>query len=104
MNASGTTELAFEEMRVPADRLLGAEGEGFKVAMTTLGFERGTSATTSHRRFEVELDAIVETARKMRVSLIVMGSHGRQGVERFFLGSVSTHVVKHADRTVMVVK
>jgi alkylation response protein AidB-like acyl-CoA dehydrogenase len=31
--------------------------------MTTLGFERGTSATTSHRRFEKELDTIVEAAR-----------------------------------------
>ncbi len=36
VNASGTTELAFADMRVPASQLLGAEGEGFKVAMTTL--------------------------------------------------------------------
>ena len=36
VNASGTTELAFEDMRVPARYRLGEEGEGFKVAMTTL--------------------------------------------------------------------
>ena len=36
VNASGTTELAFENMRVPASQRLGAEGEGFKVAMSTL--------------------------------------------------------------------
>ncbi|MCH9648029.1 MAG: acyl-CoA dehydrogenase [Deltaproteobacteria bacterium] len=36
VNASGTTELAFEDMRIPASWRLGEEGEGFKVAMSTL--------------------------------------------------------------------
>ncbi|HEX5759415.1 MAG TPA: acyl-CoA dehydrogenase [Thermoanaerobaculia bacterium] len=36
VNASGTTELAFTDLRVPAGQRLGAEGEGFKVAMSTL--------------------------------------------------------------------
>jgi butyryl-CoA dehydrogenase len=36
VNASGTTELAFTDMRVPARQRLGEEGEGFKIAMATL--------------------------------------------------------------------
>ncbi|HTQ79243.1 MAG TPA: acyl-CoA dehydrogenase [Thermoanaerobaculia bacterium] len=36
VNASGTTELAFSDMRVPAKNRLGEEGEGFKIAMSTL--------------------------------------------------------------------
>jgi butyryl-CoA dehydrogenase len=36
VNASGTTELAFEGLRVPASNRLGEEGEGFKIAMATL--------------------------------------------------------------------
>ncbi len=32
--------------------------------MTTLGFERGSNATTSHRRFEKELDQIIEIAKQ----------------------------------------
>ncbi len=36
VNASGTTELAFADMRVPAAQRLGEEGDGFKVAMATL--------------------------------------------------------------------
>jgi acyl-CoA dehydrogenase len=45
VNASGTTELAFEDLRVPADQRLGSEGEGFKVAMSTLdGGRVGISA------------------------------------------------------------
>ena len=45
VNASGTTELAFQDMRVPAAQRLGEEGEGFKVAMATLdGGRIGISA------------------------------------------------------------
>jgi butyryl-CoA dehydrogenase len=36
VNASGTTELAFEDLRVPVENRLGEEGEGFKIAMATL--------------------------------------------------------------------
>jgi len=36
VQASGTTQLFFESMRVPAAWRLGAEGEGFKIAMSTL--------------------------------------------------------------------
>jgi len=45
VNASGTTELAFQDMRVPASQRVGEEGEGFKIAMATLdGGRVGISA------------------------------------------------------------
>ena len=49
-------------------------------------------------------EVILDTGRSMRVDLIVTGSHGRQGAERFLLGSVSSRVVEHANRPVLVVK
>ncbi len=36
IRASGTTSLVFEECELPADALLGAEGDGFKIAMMAL--------------------------------------------------------------------
>lgn len=36
IRASATSELLFEDCRIPAENLLGAEGEGFKIAMTVL--------------------------------------------------------------------
>ncbi|MBI3160848.1 MAG: acyl-CoA dehydrogenase [Chloroflexi bacterium] len=36
IRASATSELVFEDCRVPASALLGKEGEGFKIAMTVL--------------------------------------------------------------------
>jgi alkylation response protein AidB-like acyl-CoA dehydrogenase len=57
-------EVFFDNARCPQDNVVGGVNNGWKVAMTTLGFERGTSATTGHRRFQRELDAIIESARK----------------------------------------
>ncbi|HET7616463.1 MAG TPA: acyl-CoA dehydrogenase family protein, partial [Bacillales bacterium] len=40
LNGSGTVEIIFEEARVPAENLLGVEGEGFKIAMANLDVGR----------------------------------------------------------------
>ena len=49
-------EVFFTDARCPKENVVGGVNNGWKVAMTTLGFERGTSATTGHRRFEKELE------------------------------------------------
>jgi alkylation response protein AidB-like acyl-CoA dehydrogenase len=40
ISGSTTGELVFDEVRVPAENLLGAEGEGFKIAMRILDRSR----------------------------------------------------------------
>jgi alkylation response protein AidB-like acyl-CoA dehydrogenase len=57
-------EVFFTNVRAPKENVVGGLNNGWKVAMTTLGFERGSSATTSHRRFEKELDLIIDKARE----------------------------------------
>ncbi|MBK9179304.1 MAG: acyl-CoA dehydrogenase family protein [Acidimicrobiales bacterium] len=57
------SEVFFTNARCPRDNVVGGVNNGWKVAMTTLGFERGTSATTGYRRFERELEIIVDRAR-----------------------------------------
>ena len=47
--------------------------------------------------------AILERARALPADLIVMGSHGRSGVERLLLGSVTEHVLRAAKCPVLVV-
>jgi nucleotide-binding universal stress UspA family protein len=49
-------------------------------------------------------EAIVEHAREKGVDLIVMGSHGKTGLERLLMGSVTERVVGHADCAVLIVK
>ncbi|HSS11510.1 MAG TPA: acyl-CoA dehydrogenase family protein, partial [Acidimicrobiales bacterium] len=57
-------EVFFSGARCPKDNVVGGLNNGWNVAMTTLGFERGSSATTGHRRFLKELDEIVAIAKK----------------------------------------
>src|SRR5687767_15483542 len=57
-------EVFFNNARCPKENVVGGVNNGWKVAMTTLGFERGSSATTSHRRFEKELDHIIKVAKE----------------------------------------
>jgi nucleotide-binding universal stress UspA family protein len=47
---------------------------------------------------------ILEFAEQEGMDLIVMGTLGRSGLERFLLGSIAEKVVKHSKIPVMVVK
>ncbi len=49
-------------------------------------------------------EKILETAQKMKVDLIVTGSHGRHGTKKFLLGSVSSKIVDYSRCPVLVVK
>lgn len=60
MKAQDTSELFFEDMRVPASCMLGREGEGFKLMMTKLAQERLAqgirSATVAETLIEMTVD------------------------------------------------
>jgi nucleotide-binding universal stress UspA family protein len=48
--------------------------------------------------------ALCDAAREYEASLIVVGTHGRRGAERFLLGSVAERVLRHAPCSVLVVR
>jgi nucleotide-binding universal stress UspA family protein len=49
-------------------------------------------------------DGVLEWAAKLKADLIVMGTHGRQGAERFFMGSVAEAVVRRASCPVLTLR
>lgn len=57
-------EVFFTNARCPKGNVIGGVNNGWKVAMTTLGFERGSSSTTGYRRFLKEWETILEHARR----------------------------------------
>ncbi len=48
--------------------------------------------------------AICELASALHAKVVVVGSHGRHGLERFFLGSVAEAIVRDAPCAVLVIK
>jgi nucleotide-binding universal stress UspA family protein len=67
-----------------------AEREGLKVeALTPKG---------------MPYEIIVKTAGKKKADLIVVGSHGRTGIEKLLMGSVTERVIGHSECPVLVVK
>lgn len=47
---------------------------------------------------------LVEAAHSWGADLVILGSHGRTGLDKLLMGSVAGHVVTHAPCSVLVVK
>ncbi|GAA0298172.1 universal stress protein [Halarchaeum salinum] len=80
-----------------------AEGEEAVAAVA----ERGEAAGVEVEELVVEgspNEVILDTASEEDCDAIVMGTHGRSGVERFLLGSVTEKVVRHSEIPVLVVR
>ena len=56
-------ETFFTDARCPADSLIGAVSEGWKIAMGLLAFERGVSTLGQQMAFRNELDALIAAAK-----------------------------------------
>lgn len=57
-------EVFFDDAQVAADCIVGQPGEGWKVAMKLLGFERGVSTLGQQMLFQNELQEIVHLAKQ----------------------------------------
>ncbi|GHF96129.1 MULTISPECIES: acyl-CoA dehydrogenase family protein [Amycolatopsis] len=58
-------EVFFDDARTAAGHIVGEPGEGWKIAMATLGFERGVSTLGQQIGFRRELDDITAEARRL---------------------------------------
>ena len=73
---------------------------GAKQAFEAAGIAVKTALVEGHAVYK----GILETAASGGADLIVMGSHGRRGLEKWMLGSVAQRVVSHANVPVLVVR
>ncbi|MBH0168951.1 acyl-CoA dehydrogenase [Fictibacillus sp. 18YEL24] len=66
LNGSNTCEIVFEDARVPAENLLGKEGEGFKIAMSNLDVGRIGIAAQSLGIAEAALEYATNYAKERK--------------------------------------
>ena len=68
------------------------------------GDKEGVAISTAIVKANIISEAIVTFALKRKVDLIVMTSHGRNGIQRLILGSETTQVLTHSHVPVLVLR
>ncbi len=70
----------------------------------TKAAEQGVTAKTILVDNSFAAEGIVETAKSIGAELIIMGSHGRRGLNRLLLGSQTNNVLAHTTTPVLVTR
>jgi nucleotide-binding universal stress UspA family protein len=97
-----SAELSLSECDTMA-KAFAKETEGvLKRVVDTLASQGVTAKTVLENGHVV--DKILETAESIGADLIVLGSRGRHGATRLFLGSISSKIAEHAKCDVLIVK
>src|SRR5439155_17354300 len=63
--SSEFAEIFFTNVTVPAENIIGSEGQGWELAQTTLGFERGGSTLARVTRAQANLRRLTEICRTL---------------------------------------
>jgi alkylation response protein AidB-like acyl-CoA dehydrogenase len=75
-------EVFFEDARVPRTNLLGQIGEGWRIAMTVLAYERGAGSLSLAARYARDLGRLADTCKELgRTSAAVREKLGKLLVE-----------------------
>ncbi len=70
-----------------------------KESTAALGFDAEASVAE-----QPPVEAILESARSLGADLIIMGTHGRHGADRFWLGSVAERVLRASPVPILAVR
>ena len=90
-----------EASQVLEEQREGAEGLVAKASQQLR--DTGFSVTTAIEQGNPKV-VIIDSATQWSPDLIVVGSHGRKGLDRFLMGSVSEAVSRHARCSVQIVR
>lgn len=82
----------------------GAEAKEATEAARKVLEQAGVSVKTQVVEAHAIWRGIIETASNQGTDLIVMGSHGRRGLEKMVLGSVAQRVLTHAHQPVFIAR
>src|SRR5207248_11733642 len=66
---TGSSEFSgvfFNDVKLPAENIIGQEGQGWELAQTTLGFERGGNTLARVTRHQSTMDRLLEVCRGLR--------------------------------------
>ncbi len=83
--------------------ILQREGNSILTRVSEIAEKKGIAVTTHFEQGHAG-NAIISKAEEISADLIVVGSHGKSNVDRLLLGSVSSFVIEHCSKSVLVVR
>ncbi len=90
-------------MDFPQPNVSAAKAAREKLAELTLDLDE-TVNVSARTEVGVPHEEIIRAAEEQNTDLIILGTHGRSGLRRFFLGSTTDRVLRHAGCPVLVVR
>lgn len=81
-----------------------SEAREYLATKVTEAKEKGLSEVVSVVKFGYGADEIITLARDTADNLVAMCTHGRSGVKRWVLGSVTERVVRHSGDPVLIIR
>jgi nucleotide-binding universal stress UspA family protein len=104
LSAYGGTEAAYIPNNEGLLTLVREEAAAYLEAKVTELNQKGVEKVSSILLVGSGADEIIDLARKTPDNLIAMCTHGRSGVNRWVLGSVTEKVVRHSGDPVLVIR
>jgi nucleotide-binding universal stress UspA family protein len=89
-----------DSLRREGERVLAESADRARAA----GVEAEAALIEGKEPMDRTAQIVVEDARRWDADLIVLGTHGRRGFDRLFLGSVAEHVLRAASVPVLLVR
>ena len=91
---------------ISTDQMYKVIEEGAKKELERFGIEELREVKDLERsvRLGVPHEEIINFAKKNRIDIIIMGTHGRKGIDRMLFGSTAAQVVRYAPCPVLTVR
>ena len=99
----GSIPLSVEDVK-RVEKQWAEDGQAVVDAVKKTAAAKGVSVKSVIVKSDLVSEALIAAATKHKADLIVMGSHGRRGIEALILGSVAQKVLTHASLPVMIIK
>lgn len=99
----GSLPLSMEEL-ARVEKQWNDDGQAVVDAVKEEAAKQGVKAKAVTVKSDLIAEAIIAAAKKHKVDLIVMASHGRRGIKRLLLGSETQQVLTHSHIPVLVLR
>jgi nucleotide-binding universal stress UspA family protein len=104
MSGAELITVSTQELLAELEKVNAEQAKALLDSATTAARIAGVEVKVRHVRQRIPSEGILQVAEEDKADLIVMGSHGRRGLNRILLGSQASEVLSRSKIPVLIVK